>query len=152
MIRSSGRAPGLLTAATVAITGGTITGTPVGGRWFFTSAVAAKTTSATLTGAELMGGIITGNQGAAGAATYTLPLGTDLQTALPADFGTGDTFEFSVTNISTVAAEDITVAGNTGTTLVGSGDVASNAAATDKSAGTFLVRKTGANAFSIYRK
>src|SRR5687767_14257257 len=38
------------------------------------AAPAAKTTSVTLTAAELFGGLITGNQGAAGAAAYTLPL------------------------------------------------------------------------------
>lgn len=120
-------------------------------RVFKQAAPAAKTTTTTLTPAEIIGSLITANQGAAGAATYTLPNGTDLQAALPSTFATDDAFEFSVVNISTVAAEDVTIAGDTGTTLVGSGAVASNAAATDKSSGLFRVRKTGNNAFSIYR-
>ena len=122
---------------------------PVANRGTIT--VSAKTTSTTLTAAELLGGIITSNQGAGAGATYTLPTGVLLQAALPAGFATGDSFEFSVTNVSTVAAEDATVQGGVGTTLLGSGAVASNAAATDKSAGTFRVVKSGNETFNIYR-
>lgn len=118
---------------------------------FKQAAPAAKTTTATLTAAEVVGGLITANQGASGAATYTFPTGTDLAAALPSDFTTGDSFLFRVTNISTDAAEDVTIAGGTDTTLVGSGFVASNNAGTDKSAGTFLIRMTGATTFSFYR-
>ena len=117
-------------------------------------APAAKTTSTTLTAAELLGRLITGAQGAAGAATYTLPLGTDIETALLALYPglqTNDSFDFSVINISTVAAEDVTIAGNTGTTLVGTGVVNSNDAGTSISTGTFRVRRTAANTYSVYR-
>ena len=115
------------------------------------SAPAAKTTTTTLTVAELLGGLITANQGGAGAATYTLPTGTLMQAALPTDFTTGDSFDFSIVNISTNAAEDVTVAGDTGMTAVGNMTIASNAAVTDQAWGTFRVRKTGSNAFSFYR-
>ena len=122
---------------------------PVASRSLIT--VAAKTTTTTLTAAEVVGGLITSNQAAGGAPTYTLPTGTDLQAALPGGFATGDSFLFSVVNISTVAAEDATIQGGTDTTLVGSGFVASNAATTDKSAATFRIVKTGDHAFSVYR-
>ena len=115
------------------------------------SAPAAKTTSATLTAAEILGGLLTAAQGASGAATYTMPTGTDLQAALPTDFTTGDSFDFSIVNISTDAAEDVTVAGGVGTTAVGNMTIASNAAVGDQAWGTFRVRKTGTNAFSFYR-
>lgn len=115
------------------------------------AAPAAKTTTATLTAAELLGGLITANQGAAGAATYTTPTGTQVQAALPTDFATGDSFDFSIVNISTNAAEDVTVAGDTGMTAVGNMTIASNAAVGDQAWGTFRVRKTGNNAFSFYR-
>jgi len=113
--------------------------------------VAAKTTTTTLTAAEVVGGMITANQGAGAAATYTLPTGTLLAAALPSDFAVGESIELTITNVSTVAAEDVTVQGGTGTTLLGSGAVASNAAATDKSSGRFRFVKSGTNTFNVYR-
>lgn len=113
-------------------------------------APAAATVSATLTAANLTAGIITVNQGASGATAQTLPLATAVDTALP-DAAIGYSFDFSVINISTDAAEDCTMTTNTGWTLVGSMVVASNAAATDKSAGRFKARKTAAGAWTLYR-
>lgn len=113
--------------------------------------VAAKSVTATLTAAEVIGGLITANQAAAGAATYTLPTGALLQAALPGGFAVGASILFRICNISTVAAEDVTLEGGVGTTLVGSGVVASNAAATDRSAATFLIVKTANEAFTAYR-
>ena len=113
-------------------------------------APAAKTTSATLTAAEVLTGIITLNQGASGATAQQLPLATAMDTALP-DSVAGDSFDFSVINISTDAAEDGTVTTNTGWTLVGSMAVQSNDADTSKSAGRFRARKTGAGAWTLYR-
>lgn len=142
----------------VVLTGGAKTGTGIAGGVrtegldvVTMSAPAAKTTSATLTAAEILGGLLTANQGAAGAATYTMPLGTDLAAALPADFATGDTFQFSIINISTNSAEIVTVAGNTGTTAVGNMTIAANNATTNQAWGTFRVRQTGAAAYSFYR-
>jgi hypothetical protein len=113
-------------------------------------APAAKTVSATLTAAELLTKLITVNQGAAGASALQLPLATALDTALPdsvADSG----FKFSLINISTVGAEDASITTNTGWTLVGNMDVASNAAAADKSVGRFFARKTATGAWTLYR-
>lgn len=116
---------------------------------------AAKTTSVTLTAAELLGGIITGNQGAAGAAAYTLPLATDLETALLAvhpGLQNDDSFDVNVINLSAVAAEDITMTTNTGWTLVGSMLVIEQAAANPAgSNGQFRARRTAANAYTLYR-
>lgn len=111
---------------------------------------AAKTTSTTLTVAELLAGIITANQGAAGAATYTLPLNTSFDSSLPY-MQVDESFDFFIVNISTNATEDVTVAGNTGVTAVGNMTVASNAAVGDQATGHFRVRKTGASAYSCYR-
>lgn len=113
-------------------------------------APAAKTVSATLTAAEVLTGIITVNQGGGAASAQQLPLAADLDAAMP-DVAAGDAFDFSVINISTVAAEDASVTTNTGWTLVGNMDVASNAAATDKSAGRFRARKTGTATWILYR-
>ena len=118
------------------------------------AAPAAKTTSTTLTAAEVIGGLLTANQGAAGAAAYTMPLGTSLETALLAlkpNLALDDSFDFSLVNISTDAAEDATIAANTGVTVVGNMVVASNAAATDQSVGLFRVRRTAADTYVVYR-
>lgn len=114
-------------------------------------AQSAKTTDATLTAAELLSRIITVVNGAAGTTTLTLPLATALDTALP-DAAAGDSFEFSVINISTVDAEDASVATNTGWTLVGNMDLpAYSAAGSLNSSGLFRARKTGAGAWTLYR-
>ncbi len=114
------------------------------------SSPAAKTTSTLLTAAEVRGGWITASQGASGAASYQLPTGTNLDAAFNT-LAVGDCFEFTVINISTDAAEDVTITANTDITLVGCAVVASNAAATDKSTGTWRIRKTAANTFIAYR-
>jgi hypothetical protein len=115
----------------------------------------AMTTTATIASTSILGGLITANQGAAGAATYTLPTGTVFDAACKAHFGTpiqvNDSMDFTIVNISTVAAEDVTVAGDTGMTAVGNMTIASNAAVADQAWGTFRVRKTAANTFSFYR-
>jgi len=103
----------------------------------------------------LLGGIITGNQGGGAGAAYTLPLATDLEIALLAAYpglAVGDTFEFSVINISTAAAEDITMTTNTGWTLVGSMLVIEQAAGNPAgSNGRFAVRRTAADTYTLYR-
>ena len=113
-------------------------------------APAAATTSATLTAANVLTGIITVNQGAAGASAQQLPLASAMDTALPTA-AAGDAFDFSVINISTNAAESASLTTNTGWTLVGDMDVSANSAATTKSAGRFRARKTGTGAWTLYR-
>lgn len=121
------------------------------------AAPAAKTTSTTLTAAELLTRLITGNQGAAGAAAYQLPLAADLETALLAptafpNFGVNQGFDFTVINLSAVDAEDITITTNTGWTLVGRMDIESTGGTPARaSSGTFRVRRTAANAYTLYR-
>ncbi len=110
----------------------------------------ALTTSATLTAAQLSVGLLTANQGAGGAPTYTLPTGT-LMDAYFTNCKTDSSFVFSLVNISTVAAEDATIAAGTDFTVVGSMVVASNNAATDKSAGRFLARRTATATWVLYR-
>lgn len=113
-------------------------------------AITAQTTDDTLTAAELDTRIITVDQGAAGTSTQTLPLATAMDsyfTGVNDDFG----FEFSVINISTNAAEDCTVATNTGWTLVGSMVVESFDADRARSTGRFFARKTGTGAWTLYR-
>jgi hypothetical protein len=70
---------------------------------------AAKTTSATLTAAEVTGGIITANQGGGAAATYTTPTATQIEAAMPTGFALNDSFDLALVNISTAAAETATI-------------------------------------------
>jgi len=125
--------------------------TRVTGAIMQTRSVTAMTTSATIATAAILGGIITANQGAAGAATYTMPTGTVFAAAVPAAMATGDCILFSIVNISTNAAEIVTVAGDTDMTAVGNMTIAANGATTSQAWGTFMIRKTGATTFSFYR-
>ena len=110
----------------------------------------ALTVTATLTAAQLAVGLLTANQGGAATATYTLPTGTLMDAAF-GNCRVDTAFDFSLINISTVAAEDVTVAAGTGFTVVGNMVVASNAAATDQSTAHFRARKTGVATWVLYR-
>lgn len=118
------------------------------------AAPTAKTVSATLTAAEVLVGIITVNQAAGASSTLTMPSGADLDTLFVTTHGmaTGEMFEFSVINTSTVDAEDADLAGNGDVTLVGSGDIhAYSAAGSLNSSARFGLRRTGTAAYSLYR-
>lgn len=142
----------------VVITGGALSGSGFAGNTMNRSPIwgkkqsapTAKTTSATLTAAEVKAGIITINQGGAGASAQQLPTVADLETALPG-FTTDDSFDISVINISVVDAEDATITTNTGWTLVGSMDFLAYNAAGTQSSGILRLRKTGAGAWTAYR-
>lgn len=115
-------------------------------------APATSTITATLTANALMGGLITGDNSAGGTATYTLPTGTLMDTAT--GFSVGDSFEWTLINISTAAADIITVAAGSGHTVVGVMAVASAHASTGGlygSSARFLTRKTAANTYVTYR-
>lgn len=112
---------------------------------------ATKTSTTTLTAAEILAGLILANPGGAANVNYTLPLGSDLEAALPADFGTDRAFFFSINNISTVVTETVTLLGNTNTTLSGGGGVLANSAVGVVSSARFEVRRTASGVFTIYR-
>ncbi len=142
----------------VILTGGALAGTGKTGNvvarttlMYKQSAPAAKTTDTTLTAAEIVGGLLTANQGATGTASYTLPLASALDTALP-NSAVSDAFEFSLINISTVAGEDATIITNAGWTLVGEMTVESNDTDRARSSGRFLAVKGGGGAtWVLYR-
>lgn len=111
----------------------------------------AKTVSATLTANEILAGIITVNQAGGATSAQQLPTVADLETALTGE-ATDDAFDFSVINTSTVDAEDASITTNTGWTLVGSMDIhAYSAAGSLNSSALFRARKTGADAWTLYR-
>lgn len=97
------------------------------------------TATATLTNADILAQIV--NTTGATAYTVTLPLGTTLETLIPwssVDLG----YDFYV--INSVPA-NITIAANTGVTIVGRTLVATNIS------GQFRIRRTAANTFIVYR-
>lgn len=104
----------------------------------------AQTVSATLTAANLQAGIITVSQGASGASTLTLPLGTAMDTAFP-NAVVNSAFDFSIANISVTSGETATVAAATGFTIVGEATMAIT------TSGRFRARKTGTGTWVLYR-
>lgn len=115
------------------------------------AAPTALTTSATLTAAQVLVGLLTANQGGGASASYQMPTGTDLQNAFSANLSVNDSFDFSLVNISTNAAETATFTVNTDVTTVGNMTVAANSATTTISAGKFRLRKTANHTFVLYR-
>lgn len=149
---------GNASGGSVVLTGGAKNGTGVNGGIRMESLIVrkqgaptAKTVSATLTAAELLAGIITVNQAAAGASALQVPTGTAIQNALPTDFGVDDSFDVSVINTSVVDAEDASVTVNTDVTLVGSMDFLAYNAAGVRSSGIIRFRKTADHVFVGYR-
>ena len=113
----------------------------VNGQHFFNQAApTAKTAAATLTGAELLTGIITYN---GLAASLTMPLGSALDTAITGgNLPVGFAFEFVVINLGAATA---TMAVNTNVTFVGVLTVLALASV------RWRVRKTAASTFIVYR-
>lgn len=104
------------------------------------------TTTATLTAAQITGGLLVGSPGTS-AASYTLPVVTDVEAVL-ANEKVGSTFTFTIVNLGTSSGV-ITVVTNTGWTLVGMLTMPITTSA--GSSGTFLARKTGDGTMTLYR-
>ena len=113
-------------------------------------APAAKTTNATLTVAEMLGGWITVDGSGSATSTQTTPSGTDLAAAFPG-VAAGDCFDFHIINISTDAAETAILGFGSDITGVGSMIVSDNAANNEHSSGIFRFRYSGANVWVAYR-
>lgn len=78
------------------------------------------TQNSTPTAAQLLGGIVT-QTGATGAGTVTLPLGTDMDTAVP-NGAVGDSFRVRFANLG--GGQTLTITGASGFTVVGTATVA----------------------------
>lgn len=105
------------------------------------------TTTATLTAAQILGGLLVGTAGT-GAANYTLPTVALLEAALTNAVKVNGTFDFTIINLGT-SSGIITVVVGTGWTLVGmvTIPITTNAG----SSATFRCRKTGTGAWTAYR-
>lgn len=114
-------------------------------------APAAKTGTVTLTAAELATGLIVGTPVAL--ANYTLPLASALDSELiNAGFtlSDDDAIQFSIINLG-ADTFTITVLANTGWTTVGQMLVQDNSTVGERSSALFRARRTGSNAWTLYR-
>jgi len=111
---------------------------------------ATASVTATLTAAQLLAGIITVNQAGAAACTLTLPTGALMDAAF-SNMKNNSSFDFAVVNVSTVDAEDATIAVGTGWTLVGNVTIEANSATTKISSALFRARRTDTATWSLYR-
>lgn len=128
---------------------GAVLGNTGGPPRFLVSPTSFAGTNQTLTAAVLATRLILGTP--TGASTYTTDTAALINAAFP-DLRVGEAFEFIVVNLSTTAANDITVAGGSGVTAVGEMVVEANEATQLlPSQGKFWIRKTGAAAYDIIR-
>ena len=108
------------------------------------AAPASLTSTATLTIAQLVTGIVLGNPGSS-AATYTLPT-VELTEALLVNAKVDSSFDFSVINVDGSGSGVITLAVGTGWTIVGLATTAATAGTTQR----YRARKTGVGAWTLY--
>jgi len=103
------------------------------------------TTTATLSVAQMLSGILLGSPGSS-AAAYTLPTVATLEAEL-SNAIVGHSFDLSVINVDGSGSGVITMTTNTGWTLVGLMTVV----ATAGTAQLFRARKTGTGTWTLYR-
>lgn len=101
-----------------------------------------STSTATLTAAQVTGGLLVANPSTS-AATYTLPTAALLEAAVP-NAKVDSTFRLDIVNLGTSSGA-LTIAAGTGITLVGSVTVAISSSA------SLLFRRTGEGAWTVYR-
>ena len=102
------------------------------------------TSTATLTAAQILGGMLVANPSTS-AATYTLPTAAAIDTALP-NATVGSTFDLAIVNIGTSSG---TVTLSLGTGITDGGNALVALAVT--SSGLFRFRKTADGAYTVYR-
>lgn len=107
-------------------------------------------TTGTALSTDLLTGIITSTQATGATITVTLPTGTLLDTA--AGIGIGQAFSWTLINLSTSAANTVTLAAGSGHTIVGDTITQCSALTTGCSSSRWLTRKTAANTFVTYRQ
>ena len=104
------------------------------------------TATATLTAAQLVGGMLVANPSTS-AATYTLPAASTLEAALP-NATVGSTFDLSVVNIGT-SSGTVTFSMGSGTGFTDGGNAVAVVAVTTSA--IFRFRKTAENAYTVYK-
>jgi hypothetical protein len=110
------------------------------------------TVTATLSVAQVTGGLLVATPGAA-TASYTLPTATLLDAQMT-NMKVNSTFTLTIVNVtSATGVITIVAAANSGITLVGTATIGLSAAASTSPAGVaqFLFRKTDTAAYTVYR-
>ena len=110
----------------------------------YANAPQTATSTATLTAAQITGGILYANPSTS-AATYTLPTASEIDSAV-SSATTGSTFDLSIVNVGTSSG---TVTLSMGTGVTDGGNAAVAVAVT--SSALFRFRKTGDGAWSVYK-
>lgn len=118
----------------------------------YQGAPVAKTGASTLTIADMLSGIVTLTQSTGATVALTTDTGAAISAGLPSDFAVGDSFEFTIINLSSASADTGTLtAGVSGVTLVGAVIIPSAHSTTiADSSMTFRVRKTATDTYIIY--
>jgi hypothetical protein len=112
----------------------------------------AMTTAATIAVAGMLGDLITGTHAAGATQAYTLPTGTVMDAGM--EIGIGESFDWSILNLSAAAVDTITLTAAADHTIVGNPIVQSAHASTGGIYGNsarWRTRKTAANTFVTYR-
>lgn len=104
------------------------------------------TSTATLTPAQVLNGLILANSGVTSSVTYTLPTVADLEAVLVNSDRIGTTFSFRVVNLGTSSGTAVIAAG-TGWTV--SGSLTMTIPVT--TGAMMIARKTAAGAWTLYR-
>lgn len=119
----------------------------------FQAAPSTKTGVATITIADMVGGIITLNQTTAATVALTVDTGVSITAGLPTNFAVGDSIDFSIINLDTTAAANTgTLTANTGVTLVGAVVIPSGHSSTiANSSMRFRLKKMGSTTYVIYK-
>lgn len=110
----------------------------------FGAAPQTATATATLTAAQVVGGMLLANPSTS-AATYTLPTAAQIDAAVP-NATVGSTFDLSIVNIGTSSG---TVTLSMGTGITDGGNAAVAVAIT--SSALFRFRKTAEGAYTVYK-
>lgn len=113
---------------------------------YVTQAPTTATSTATLTAAQVLNGMILGSPGGS-AASYTLPTVALLEASLTNAVRTNQSFDFSIMNVDGSGSGVITVLVGTGWTITGLATVA----ATAGTGSQWRARKTGSGTWTLYR-
>ena len=116
-----------------------------------TPAHQTATTTATLTAAQMLGEVLTVDQGSSSTTTQTTLTGTQLTAAFDNRVNVGDSFDLFIINIDVSAGTNLVLAMGTGITLIGNNDVEEGDAVTNSSSAHFRFRNTATNTWDCYR-
>ncbi len=116
-----------------------------------TPARKTATTTATLTAAQMLGEVLTVDQGSSATTTQTTLTGTLLTAAFAGRVRVGDSFDLFIINIDQSAGTNMVLAMGTGITLVGNNDVEEEDVVTNSSSALFRFRNTAPTTWDCMR-